>query len=71
MYACRSYACLYVPSLLPFICVGCVTLVLFRKDIPEGTHWSLPFKKAWAKCKSVMMAMLSALVLVRAPERDI
>ena len=56
---------LYVPSLLPFVVVGCITLVLFRRNIPKTAHWGDPFRKSWNKCKSVMMALLSALVLVR------
>lgn len=60
----RSYALLHVPSLLPFIATGSLTLLLLRGNIPPGGRWTEPYAKSWAKCRGVANAMLSALVLV-------
>ena len=46
-----SYAALYVPSFLPFICTGCATLLAFRRSIPPDRSWRDPFAAAGAKCR--------------------
>ncbi|KAL4448522.1 hypothetical protein ABPG75_005741 [Micractinium tetrahymenae] len=59
-----SYALLYVPALLPFICTACATLLAFRHSIPAEKSWKDPFRAATAKCKSVAPAIIGALILV-------
>ncbi|KAL4420202.1 hypothetical protein ABPG77_011418 [Micractinium sp. CCAP 211/92] len=59
-----SYALLYVPALLPFVCTACATLLAFRHSIPPGKSWRDPFAAATAKCKGVAPAIIGALILV-------
>lgn len=43
---------LYMPCLIPFVLVSCVTLMLFGRDMKQaGVSWRAPFATAWNKLK--------------------
>lgn len=45
-----TYQLLYVPFLVPFIVVSIVTVVLFRRNLPEGASVLTPFVDAGVRC---------------------
>lgn len=43
---------LYIPCVIPFVVVSCVTLLVFRRDLREGgVTWRQPFATAWGKVR--------------------
>jgi hypothetical protein len=43
---------LYIPCVIPFMVVSCVTLLVFRQDLREGgVTWRQPFTTAWDKVR--------------------
>lgn len=43
---------LYIPYVIPFVVVSCVTLLVFRRDLREGgVTWRQPFGTAWGKVR--------------------
>lgn len=59
-----SYQMLFVPFILPFVVISCVTIMLFRRDIPNGVKWWTPFKDTFKRMGSITIALVGALVLV-------
>ncbi|GMH40024.1 hypothetical protein BSKO_07928 [Bryopsis sp. KO-2023] len=55
---------LYVPFILPFVAVSCITLAMFRSDIQAGLSWRAPFLETILRVKSIVVALVGALVLV-------
>lgn len=41
-----TYQLLYIPFLVPFVVVSLVTVVLFRRNLPEGASIASPFLEA-------------------------
>lgn len=59
-----SYQLLFVPFVLPFIVVSVITIALFRRDMAAGIKWWTPFYETIVRVKSIVVALMGALVLV-------
>lgn len=45
-----TFQLLYVPFIVPFIVVSIVTVLLFRRNLPEGATMLTPFVDAGVRC---------------------
>jgi len=68
-----SYDILYVPSLIPFVLVGTITVVAYYADMSaNGRKFYQPYALTWERVTHIMIPLFGALALVslirQAPE---
>eukprot|EP01026_Neomeris_dumetosa_P010863 TRINITY_DN1400_c0_g1_i5.p1 TRINITY_DN1400_c0_g1~~TRINITY_DN1400_c0_g1_i5.p1 ORF type:complete len:652 (-),score=59.12 TRINITY_DN1400_c0_g1_i5:471-2426(-) len=57
-----SYELLYVPCIIPFVLVSCITILIYRKDM-NGKYFA-PFQVTMQRISQIFVALEGALVLV-------